>query len=288
MIAQSGKQNLERWPKITLVTPNLNQGAFLEAAIQSVLDQGYPRLEYFIVDGGSQDNSLGLIERYASRLSGYLCEPDEGQVDALQKGFAMGSGDLYGWLNADDRLLPGALQAVAAAYREAGQPSVLVGAGRMVDANGRQLFERWPDDLTHQAILQWRKWFMQAAVFFSAASYQAVGGFARDLDYAFDFDLWVRLSKQFRFVPVPCLLAEHARHADAKTERYRGRSYAETRLVQMRHGGSEYALQAIEELFLHDSELQRREQTRWTSRLRRGVARVLGGLGARLANAGRR
>src|SRR5881394_195745 len=103
-------------PKISIVTPSFNQGQFLEETILSVLDQNYPDLEYVVIDGGSTDGSADIIRRYASRLSSWCSERDEGQSHAIAKGFARCSGEILGWLNSDDVLLPGALAEVAAYF----------------------------------------------------------------------------------------------------------------------------------------------------------------------------
>ncbi len=101
------------WPKISIVTPSFNQGQFLEETIRSVLLQGYPNLEYIIIDGGSTDNSLEIIKRYEPWLSYWVSERDQGQTEALNKGFASASGEWMAWLNSDDIYLPGTLMKIA-------------------------------------------------------------------------------------------------------------------------------------------------------------------------------
>ena len=103
-------------PRITIVTPSFNQGQYLEQTLRSVLDQGYPNLEYIVVDGGSTDDSVDILNRYADRLAWWVSEKDAGQSDAINKGFARASGDVYGYINSDDFLYPGALEAVGKAY----------------------------------------------------------------------------------------------------------------------------------------------------------------------------
>jgi glycosyltransferase involved in cell wall biosynthesis len=106
------------FPKISLVTPSFQQSRFLEACIRSVLDQEYPNLEYFVMDGGSTDGSVEIIRKYADRLSGWRSHADSGHMDAVQEGFQRSGGEIMGWLNSDDRLTPWALEVIAAVFRQ--------------------------------------------------------------------------------------------------------------------------------------------------------------------------
>src|SRR6185369_4878244 len=114
------------FPKITIVTPSFNQGRWIEQTIRSVLDQGYPNLEYIVLDGGSTDGSSEIIERYAGSLAFWASEPDGGQAAAINRGFARATGSLLGWINSDDLLEPGALALLAAEHR-ATPDAVLLG-----------------------------------------------------------------------------------------------------------------------------------------------------------------
>lgn len=104
--------NNRPWPRITIVTPSYQQAQYLEEAIRSVLLQGYPNLEYIVMDGGSRDGSVEIIQRYAPWLSYWQSQPDGGQSAALADGFARATGEILAWINSDDRLQPGALQRV--------------------------------------------------------------------------------------------------------------------------------------------------------------------------------
>src|SRR5579862_8034570 len=106
------------WPRITIVTPSYQQAAYVEETLRSVLLQNYPALEYIVIDGGSSDGSANLIERYASRLAYWHSQRDHGQADAINQGFDRATGEIVGWLNSDDFLLPGALFAVAQAFQQ--------------------------------------------------------------------------------------------------------------------------------------------------------------------------
>src|SRR5688500_5578389 len=135
-------------PRITIVTPSYNQGRFLEQTIRSVLDQGYPNLEYIIVDGASTDDSVQIIRRYEKHLAWWVSEKDKGQSDALNKGFNRATGDLFGFINSDDYLYPGSLDAVARAYQQGHE--WLLGWVMRVEQDGGE-WPQLPDPLTDAA-----------------------------------------------------------------------------------------------------------------------------------------
>src|SRR5258707_6129118 len=120
------------FPRISVVTPSFNQGAYLERTICSVLDQKYPNLEYLVIDGGSTDESVEIIKRYERHLTYWVSEPDTGQSNAINKGFARTTGTILAWLNSDDRYLPETLGAVAAAAAAHPDADVFVGTGELV------------------------------------------------------------------------------------------------------------------------------------------------------------
>ena len=123
--AFAGDANI--WPKVTIVTPSFNQGQFLEETIRSVLLQGYPNLEYIVIDGGSTDNSVDIIRKYEPWLSFWVSEPDAGQADAINKGFAKSTGEFLGWINSDDYLYPGVIKRVVEVFQSNSRVEMIYG-----------------------------------------------------------------------------------------------------------------------------------------------------------------
>jgi glycosyltransferase involved in cell wall biosynthesis len=214
-------------PKLSIITPSLNQGDFIERTIRSVLDQGYENLEYLIVDGGSTDSSLETIRRYEDRISWWVSEPDEGQTDALNKGLARATGDVIAYVNSDDYYLPGAFDAALGALERSGAPWV-VGAARVFDEHDRPIEEVWrpePLQASEVAAPRGRHWWMlapwgapQPSTFWRRHVFERIGDFRRDMDYVFDTEFCLRLAYAGL---MPELLDEELSvrviHADAKS-----------------------------------------------------------------------
>jgi glycosyltransferase involved in cell wall biosynthesis len=219
-------------PRITIVTPSFNQGAFLEETILSVLDQGYPNLEYMILDGGSVDDSVEIIKKYESHLSYWRSRPDKGQAAALREGFVIASGVILNWLNSDDVLAEGALQAVAETYMDHG-PEVVVAGGCRVFGGTQEPMVHWPsfqrefnepEPMPVPEMLDMaRHWFpgeffYQPEVFFPASAYRSVGGIDPTIYYVMDYDLWMRFALAgLRVVVIDKTLAEYREHPGQKT-----------------------------------------------------------------------
>lgn len=188
-------------PTLSIITPSLNQGAFIERTIRSVLDQGYENLEYVIVDGGSSDDTVEIIKRYEDRLAWWVSEPDEGQTDALNKALERTSGDIVAYVNSDDYYLPGAFDAALATF-EVGDPLWIAGAARFVDVEDR-LIEVWsptaPADC--EGLIAGRHWWMlapwgtpQPSTFWRREAFDRFGDFRRDMHFAFDTEFMLRLA----------------------------------------------------------------------------------------------
>jgi len=163
--------------KISIVTISFNQARFLEQAILSVLNQSYPDMEYIIVDPGSTDGSRGIIDKYRSRLAAVIFEPDEGPTGGLNKGFRLATGDICGYLNADDAYLPGAFEKVAAVFNTRLQADVVYGHGYIIDAEGHVIRRFYSDSFNLRRYLYGGVSVMQQSTFFKRSAFVDVGGF---------------------------------------------------------------------------------------------------------------
>jgi glycosyltransferase involved in cell wall biosynthesis len=208
------------WPKISVVTPSYNQGKFIEEAIRSVLLQRYPNLEYIIIDGGSVDNTVEVINRYKEWLSHWVSEKDRGQAHAVNKGWASASGEILGWLNSDDVYAPNALFAVAEAWYEAGKPGMLYG-----DALSANVFllphsKKSMKGYSLKTMLLGKS-MPQPAVFISKGFFSKNGPLDETLHYALDFEFFLRAwlhpgSQSFCYVPK--VLAYSRRYGETKCQ----------------------------------------------------------------------
>jgi len=190
------------WPRISIVTPSFNQGGFIEETIRSILLQGYPNLEYFIIDGESRDDSVDIIRKYTPWLTYWSSEKDRGQSNKINKGLKMNSGEIVAWLNSDDLYLPGALAHVARAW-QLGQTHWLVGKIRMGEApyatetktlrlsNSKTFLEVAGFWMVRERNL---RTFSQPEVFFSSSAWRAVGGLSEEIEISMDSHLWAKLS----------------------------------------------------------------------------------------------
>jgi len=190
-------------PKLSIITPSLNQGPFIERAITSVLDQGYENLEYVIVDGGSDDETVDVIRRYEDRIDWWVSEPDEGQTDAINKGLERVSGDVVAYLNSDDYYLPGAFDTAIGALERSGA-RWMSGASIEVDEEDRPLgagewIPRHPRE--YEDLIKGRQWWLltcwcvpQPSSFWRRDVFEEFGPFRRDMHFAFDAEFMLRLA----------------------------------------------------------------------------------------------
>lgn len=216
--------------RISIVMPSYNQAIFLEEAILSVLGQDYPNLEFIVLDGGSTDGSLAILEKYAARFAYWHSRPDRGQIDALIQGFGLATGELLGWVNSDDVLLPGALWALAVAHARAPEAGLIGGNYILIDHAGMVTrVKRHPA----QARLFARFGLVvvnQPGSLFTRKAFNAVSGFDARFDYIMDTDLYFRiLASEVPYVHVDRWLSAFRIHTRAKTVAQWDRTQAEGR-----------------------------------------------------------
>ena len=194
---------MEKLPKISIVTPSLNQGQFIERTILSVLNQDYPNIEYIVMDGGSTDNTLKILKKYEDRLI-WKSEPDKGQSDAINKGFRTITGEIIGWLNSDDVYRPGALFTIAKYFIAHPDVGMMYGDCNRIDINDNHIgfFKAEPFNL--KRYLNGADIIPQQSTFFRKRVLDKAGCLDPSLHYAMDLDLFVRIARDYivEYVPV--------------------------------------------------------------------------------------
>ena len=230
------------FPLVSIITPSYNQAEYLEATIQSVLAQEYHHLEYIIVDGGSTDGSVEIIQRYADRLAWWVSEPDAGQTEAINKGFAHASGEILAWLNSDDTYEAGAV-AGAVSFLE-GHPEVglVYGDANFIDAEGRVIGKFNAQQTSLTRLRRGGVYIPQQAAFWRADLWRQVGPLDPSFYFAMDYDLWVRLAQvsEIRYLPGH-VWANFRLHGDAKTIADDERCWPEMLRVHRRDGGGYFS-----------------------------------------------
>jgi glycosyltransferase involved in cell wall biosynthesis len=212
--ASSGLET--RWPRITVVTPSYNQGRFIEETIRSVLLQGYPNLEYIIIDGGSTDESVEIIRKYAPWLTYWVSERDHGQSDAINKGWQRATGDILAWLNADDLYLPDTFFQVASAWRSNPEAGLFHGLCEEFDNSGVQRVIGSSYDMKTAISIGYDEGgrVAQPAAFLTRTALQRVGMLDCRLKQSMDKDIFQRVGSLYSNVHIPRVLARFRLHPD--------------------------------------------------------------------------
>jgi len=232
-------------PLVTVVTPSYNQGRFIRATIESVLSQGYPNLEYIIMDGASTDETAEVAAEYAERLT-FISEKDRGQSHAINKGFAMARGEFVAWLNSDDIFLPGAVERAVAALREHPEAGAVYGDGYQIDLDGNviskfavtQKFDLWK-------LLYLSDYILQQTVFFRRSVFDTVGWIDESLHYGMDWDILMRIGLECGIVYIPADMGAIREYATAKTAAGGTKRVHELVTIMRRHTGHPFPPGAI-------------------------------------------
>ena len=205
-------------PRISIVTPSFNQGKFLAATLESVLGQGYPALEYLVMDGGSEDNSIEVIKKRESELRFWRSEPDRGQAAAINEGFTRCSGTILGWLNSDDLYTPETFSDVAAILAKiSDQPAVIYGGCELFNDSKRSREIR-PAPPFDSELLQVTNYHLdQPSVFWTRAAWELIGPLDESLHYAFDWDWFLRAARSCKFIRSDKVLSQYRTHAEHKS-----------------------------------------------------------------------
>jgi glycosyltransferase involved in cell wall biosynthesis len=228
-------------PKISIVTPSLNQGRTIEDTILSVLAQDYPSVEHIVVDGGSTDETLSVLRKYPHLR--WVSEPDRGQTHAINKGIGMSSGEIFAYLNTDDLYRPGAFHAVSDVFQRSPDVDVIVGDAEAIDDN-LESPEPCPARLDRVADLlrfwEWGNGFCvpQPAVFVRRRALDRAGLFDESYNLAMDYEMWLRLAARSKFQVLPRTLAAFRLGEETKTSRYRCGMVLEAFRASRKHAGA--------------------------------------------------
>jgi glycosyltransferase involved in cell wall biosynthesis len=229
-------------PTVSIVTPSFNQARYLEATIQSVLSQDYPRIEYIIVDGGSQDDSTEIIKKYSNRLAWWVSEKDRGQTDAINKGFARAKGGILAWINSDDTYEPRAVGQAVRYLLEHPEAGMVYADCNYINEDGK-VIGQFPSAQTD--LLHLRRGYVhipQQTMFFRAELWKQVGPLDPSYYFAMDYDLWTRIAERAELKYLTGQVWANFRiHTSGKTIAADDRCWPEMLRVHYRDGGSFFA-----------------------------------------------
>ncbi|MGA2583543.1 MAG: glycosyltransferase family 2 protein [Tepidisphaeraceae bacterium] len=223
-------------PTVSIVTPSFNHAPFIEQTILSVLEQEYPKLEYLVIDGGSSDGTLDILKKYDGRLK-YISEPDHGQADAINKGFMRSGGEILAWLNSDDTYASGAIRAVAEIFAAQPDIGVVYGDADFIDAHGNFIAPcAHIENFNRHRLLYYSDYLVQPAVFFRRAIFESAGGLDVSLNWAMDYDLWLKFAARTEFFYLRKTLAHYRWLGGSKTAGGGAARIEEVRRVALRYG----------------------------------------------------
>jgi glycosyltransferase involved in cell wall biosynthesis len=227
------------YPKISIITPSYNQGQYIEQTILSVINQNYPNLEYIIIDGGSTDNSIEIIQKYEKYLAYWISEKDEGMYEAIQKGFEKSTGEIMAWINSDDVYYPHALHTVVEIFTDFPDVQWLSAHPTCIDEQGRTVYIATERRYSKYAYLTKHRpeWIHQESTFWQRSLWERAGGcMDTSLKLAGDFELWMRFfDYEQLYVATTLIGGFRIRSSDQKTLSQYDKYIEETEKVIAKH-----------------------------------------------------
>jgi glycosyltransferase involved in cell wall biosynthesis len=233
---------MTKTPLVSIVTPSFNQAPFLEATIQSVLEQEYPNIEYIVIDGGSTDGCVNILEKYSDHLESWISEPDDGQTDAINKGFNLARGEIFAWLNSDDVYKPGAIAEAVEYLMENPDVGMVYGDADFIDDKGKRIGKFPAARTDYRRLRQGYVHIPQQSTFFRSRLWNLVGPLDASFFFAMDYDLWVRLAGISPIRYIERTWAAFRLHGEAKSMASADRCWPEMIRVHERMGGNRFSV----------------------------------------------
>jgi glycosyltransferase involved in cell wall biosynthesis len=222
---------------VSVVTPSYNQVRFLERTILSVLEQEYQAVQYIIVDGGSTDGSLEVIDKYQDDIDQVVIGKDQGQTDAINIGIDLAKGTILSWLNSDDTYYPWTLSEVVQAFRDYPTAGMIYGDADIIDAQGKQIGTFNAQQTNFQRLMRGGVYIPQPAAFWKKKYWDEVGPLDPSFYFAMDYDLWIRLAKRTKLLYLPKLWASFRVYGETKSVAEDNLCWPEMRRIYRREGG---------------------------------------------------
>ena len=209
--------------KFSIIIPTLNQGDTIEDTLISIIGQNYPKIEIIVIDGGSTDRTLEILSRYEQHINKLVSEPDNGQSDAINRGFSFAQGDVLAWLNSDDYYLPQTFHRVNSFFNSDKTVEFVVGSGDVISKDHSFLRHIPSLEINSYTLDHWRndRWILQQSCFWSRSLWQRAGGVDPSLKLLMDVDLWFRFSRYTKSYLIPERLAVMRYYREVKTVRHR-------------------------------------------------------------------
>lgn len=230
---------MNSFQKISIVIPTYNQDKYIEETLLSVISQNYPNLELIVIDGGSADDTLQIIEKYDENISYWVSEPDSGQTHALIKGFNLATGDIYSWLCSDDLHEPNTLMAVADYFISHPQEKVVFGDCSWIDVHGKPIRPFREIPFNQFIWLHTHNYIPQPSTFWKASLYHEVGGLDLNFNYAMDADLWIRFAQEASIKHVNAFWSRFRQYPEQKNQAHREMSNREDERIRERYIGNQ-------------------------------------------------